>query len=215
MALIPSMEKMRASGRIVKWRDDKGYGFIEPKAGGKEVFVHIKSFPGNMHRPAMGTEVHYVVARDSQGRARAEDVRLVGENLPLGRATKAFIAAALFFLIVAIVTALEIIPIYILWIYMGMSALTFTLYALDKSAARKSARRTPENTLHWLALLGGWPGALFAQQLFRHKSCKTSFRVVFWITLMLNVAALGFLVSPRGAGAIEFMNSSVQIGQHQ
>ena len=72
-------------------------------------------------------------------------------------------------------------------------------YALDKSAAQQGAWRTRESTLHLLALCGGWPGALVAQQTLRHKSSKAEFRMVFWATVLLNMAALGFLVSPYGA----------------
>ena len=47
----------------------------------------------------------------------------------------------------------------------------------------------PQGRLHLLALAGGWPGALLAQQFLRHKSAKASFRTVFWATVVLNVAA--------------------------
>ena len=57
----------------------------------------------------------------------------------------------------------------------------------------------PENTLHLLALLGGWPGALVAQAQFRHKTRKVSFRAVFWLTVAVNLAALGWLAVEGGA----------------
>ena len=70
------------------------------------------------------------------------------------------------------------------------SVACFILYALDKSAARQGRRRTPERTLLLLGLAGGWPGALAAQQLLRHKSSKLSFLAKFWLTVLLNLAAL-------------------------
>lgn len=76
--------------------------------------------------------------------------------------------------------------------------MTFFIYAIDKSAARRSAWRTPERTLHLLALAGGWPGALLAQQLLRHKTAKLPFRITFWVTVVLNVAGLLWLCSPAG-----------------
>ncbi|RZL08217.1 MAG: DUF1294 domain-containing protein [Rubrivivax sp.] len=82
------------------------------------------------------------------------------------------------------------------WAYPLMSALTFLTYALDKSAARRRAWRISEKTLHLLALAGGWPGALVAQQLLRHKSSKAEFRAVFWATVLVNAAGLAFLASP-------------------
>lgn len=86
-----------------------------------------------------------------------------------------------------------------LWIaaaYAGMSLLTFIIYAIDKAAARAQRRRTPESTLHLLALACGWPGALLAQQWLRHKSVKQPFRTVFWLTVVINVAGLVVLSSP-------------------
>ncbi len=52
--------------------------------------------------------------------------------------------------------------------------------------------------MHTLALAGGWPGALLAQQWLRHKSAKQEFRAVFWATVVLNVAGLVLLCSPWG-----------------
>ncbi|WP_235033946.1 DUF1294 domain-containing protein [Pantoea sp. 18069] len=89
-------------------------------------------------------------------------------------------------------------PLWALWIYLPLSALTFFVYAFDKSAAQQGAWRTSENTLHLLALIGGWPGALLAQQVLRHKSSKAAFRAVFWCTVMLNLLAFIFLASPHG-----------------
>ncbi|NHQ87825.1 DUF1294 domain-containing protein [Iodobacter sp. HSC-16F04] len=74
--------------------------------------------------------------------------------------------------------------------YLAVSIVAFIAYALDKSAARNDRWRTEERTLHLLALLGGWPGALLAQRVLRHKSKKTAFLRVFWATVLVNCAAL-------------------------
>jgi uncharacterized membrane protein YsdA (DUF1294 family) len=73
--------------------------------------------------------------------------------------------------------------------YLGMSVLCFCSYALDKSAARRGERRTPESRLLVLGLLGGWPGAVLAQQWLRHKTLKQPFRSLFWCTVAANLAA--------------------------
>ncbi|UVW27519.1 DUF1294 domain-containing protein [Massilia sp. H6] len=87
------------------------------------------------------------------------------------------------------------LPLLVAGIYLGLSVLAFIVYAADKSAARKGLRRTPENTLHLLAVAGGWPGALVAQRVLRHKSSKRSFQNAFWVTVALNCAAAGWLLS--------------------
>lgn len=70
-----------------------------------------------------------------------------------------------------------------------LSAAAFAATGWDKLRAKRDARRVPERTLHLLAAAGGWPGALLAQRLFRHKTRKTSFRIVFWLTVAAHVTA--------------------------
>ncbi|MEM9552849.1 MAG: DUF1294 domain-containing protein [Acidobacteriota bacterium] len=76
----------------------------------------------------------------------------------------------------------------------GLSLLGFVLIATDKSRARRGRRRIPEATLHLVELLGGWPGSYLAQQSYRHKTAKRSYRAVFWAIVVLHqvlaVAAL-------------------------
>lgn len=76
-------------------------------------------------------------------------------------------------------------------LYVVMSVIAFVAYGFDKAAARRDAPRTSEKTLLTLGLLCGWPGALVAQQAFRHKTRKRSFRRAFWLTVVLNVILLG------------------------
>lgn len=79
--------------------------------------------------------------------------------------------------------------------YAVISAFTCIAYTADKYAASVHRWRIPESTLHVFGLLGGWPGALFAQILFRHKLAKRHFQFVFWITVVFNLLMLGFLLS--------------------
>ncbi len=72
-------------------------------------------------------------------------------------------------------------------IYAVMSAVTVVAYVLDKRASRSGRRRTPEATLHALELLGGWPGALVAQQLIRHKNAKVGYQIVFWMLATVHI----------------------------
>lgn len=70
--------------------------------------------------------------------------------------------------------------------YPLVSLFSFCQYWLDKQHAQKGRWRTPENSLHIAELLGGWPGALVAQQVFRHKTRKASFQLVFWAIVTLH-----------------------------
>jgi len=85
-----------------------------------------------------------------------------------------------------------------------------TIAVSDSSSLRKEARTslcTSRHSVHeqvgpsrsrLLALAGGWPGALLAQQLLRHKSTKVEFRKVFWGTVIINVAGFALWCSPFG-----------------
>jgi uncharacterized membrane protein YsdA (DUF1294 family) len=87
------------------------------------------------------------------------------------------------------------IPRSLILVYLAVSIVTFIAYAFDKSKARRGVWRTPESTLHLLALFGGWPGAAIAQQTLRHKSQKRAFRVAFWLTVIANCSTLFWFMS--------------------
>lgn len=89
-------------------------------------------------------------------------------------------------------------------LYGAASLVAFATYGLDKSAARRGAARISEQTLLLLGLVGGWPGALVGQQLFRHKTRKRSFRRVFWGTVAVNVLSLGVYVYLVAGGMFGF-----------
>ena len=72
-----------------------------------------------------------------------------------------------------------------------LSLLTFWMYWVDKRAAQTGQWRTPESTLQFLALAGGWPGAWLAQQVLRHKSSKAAFRAVYWLMVLAHGLLLG------------------------
>jgi uncharacterized membrane protein YsdA (DUF1294 family) len=86
-------------------------------------------------------------------------------------------------------------------VYGAASLVTLAAYGIDKSAARRGAGRISEQTLLILGLVGGWPGALVAQQLFRHKTRKRSFRRVFWTTVGVNSLALAAYIYVVAGGS--------------
>jgi uncharacterized membrane protein YsdA (DUF1294 family) len=104
--------------------------------------------------------------------------------------------------VLAIGVLVDVVPWWLAAWYAAASVVAFAAYGLDKAAARRSAPRVPEQTLHLVDLAGGWPGALIAQQLFRHKTRKRSFRRAFWATVVVNVllgaGLVMLLASPDG-----------------
>lgn len=193
---------MRSKGKITSWNDDRGYGFIAPMDGGKQVFLHVKSLNHRNRRPAVNDIVTYALSRDDKGRPCAADATLAGEKLRKKAPQKsnpfAILFALAFLAAVSASVAADAIPSIVLVVYAALSLVTFLAYALDKSAARSGSWRTSEGTLQLLGLAGGWPGALLAQQTLRHKSKKASFRLVFWSTVLMNCAALVWLHTQDG-----------------
>jgi len=86
------------------------------------------------------------------------------------------------------------IPLSLVMLYFGFSLISFIAYKIDKAKAQRKAWRTSENTLHILALLGGWPGAAIAQNTLRHKTQKYGFIRVFWLTVFVNCSILAYLI---------------------
>jgi CspA family cold shock protein len=63
---------------IVKWfNNQKGFGFIQPESGGKDVFVHISAVErAGMHTLNEGQKVSFDIVADRRtGKSAAENLR--------------------------------------------------------------------------------------------------------------------------------------------
>ena len=73
------MANIRSKGTLSKWIDDKGFGFLTPETGKKEIFVHISAFDRNIpRRPIVGDIIFYYVKIDEQGKSKAYDAVIEG-----------------------------------------------------------------------------------------------------------------------------------------
>lgn len=184
------------TGTLTHWDDAKGYGFITPEDGGQRLFVHVKAFGLRSRRPFEGERYRFRVGVGESGRPQvveAKPVEAVVENAarPYDASSVTLLVPA-FALLVLVTQLWWGLPKPLWGIYTGLSMATYLVYWLDKRAARRGGPRVSERTLHGLALIGGWPGALLAQQLLRHKTRKVGFRRWFWAMVVTHV--LGFVL---------------------
>ncbi len=193
---------MRMKGKIIKWNSDKAFGFIAPNGGGEHVFIHKTALSNRQRTPQMSDVITFSISKDKDGRYCASDATFSGEKLKKKEAQKpSKFSIYLSVLFLAVITTTYLVgdfPQKLLFSYLGLSAITFLAYAFDKSKAQRGEWRTQERTLHIFSLIGGWPGAAIAQQLLRHKSQKREFRNAFWFTVLVNIGALFWLMSPNG-----------------
>lgn len=201
---------MRLKGKIAQWNEEKAFGFIEPNGGGDNLFIHKTALANRKRVPKFGESITFSLNKDNQGRYCATAATFTCEKFTKKQAGNfshfSIILSMLFLAAISLAWMLGYLPINLLYAYWGLSTLTFLVYANDKRKAQKGAWRTKESSLHLLALLGGWPGAAFAQQFLRHKSQKRAFRSAFWLSIILNISLFTWLNSPRAAKYLAFLS---------
>lgn len=194
---IPPMQK----GTLVMWNDQKGFGFIHPDGTEDDYFVHISTFKkGLARRPETGDIIHFRPA-ESAGKKRASFALIPAlEQLP--QAPRRFelnprprtwlmnvlIALPLVFSGYLLMLAKNPIPFFAYWI---LSLLTMVLYGIDKANAATHQWRVSEILFHILELLGGWPGALIAQNDFRHKTRQSAYLWILRGIIAIHLMAWG------------------------
>jgi uncharacterized membrane protein YsdA (DUF1294 family)/cold shock CspA family protein len=197
---------VRHKGKITNWNAERGFGFVTPVGGGERVFLHITAISDRRRPPVEGDMVTYDLAFDEKKRPRAASVRRSAPIRPKFQAASAstsssvpLVVTSLFALFVIARTLAGPLPPAVIATYGVVSILTFLVYWFDKSAARHGQWRTKESSLLFLGLAGGWPGAVVAQRVLRHKSRKQSFQMAFWGTVVMNSVVLGWLLTHSGS----------------
>jgi len=220
------MAKLMANkqqGHIKKWQDDKGFGFIETAAG-ESVFFHVSVFKAQ-RRPEIGEQVVFIVGQDNQGRLQAKDVqelsfvqqkmaqknsqirqrnhkRSAQAEFEAGQRKRLFLGLGFYGVLILLVVMNKLSWLVLAW-YAVLGVITYGMYAKDKAAAQSGDWRTPESTLHLLSALGGWVGAMVAQTYLRHKSQKPEFRIMYYLTVIINLAGLLFILAGKDVEFLE------------
>ena len=156
---------MRFNGTIKSWNDERGFGFIQPAQGGPNVFVHIKAFNAFPGRPQVNQRVSFQVGLGQQGKRRAVDVELIGvkraARAPIRRNRTTALRGKASLLLIPLFSVVLLMgclkgdsPSWLPLVYLGVSLATILAYAIDKSAAQRGEWRTPEQSLHLLAIFG-------------------------------------------------------------
>lgn len=194
---------MKYQGRIQHWDDAKGFGFVEPNGGGTRAFVHISSFLKRSRRPVNGDIIVYEMKEDGKGGHKAASVKLLKDyknvrsqhNAGKSGSKVPKLVVTVYCSALVLLNLIGQLPVNVTYFCAVISAIAFSCYGIDKSAAKHQRWRISESKLHILGFLGGWPGAFIAQHVFKHKRSKPAFMRVFWATAALNAFAVGVLAS--------------------
>ncbi|MDK4530878.1 DUF1294 domain-containing protein [Kingella kingae] len=182
-------------GKIIKWDDDRGFGFIQIPNMKEQIFFHVNDLSLNQgkFRPQEGEAVLVKAKYDGKrwtatvvtsGKRQLAERKINQREESLhSRASIAMVCSLLWLGIVAFR-----LP-KLAAIYAGLSLVLYLMYQKDKNAANAGEWRVPEDNLHMFALVGGWCGGLIARYQFNHKTTKQEFVTTFWITVIANIGA--------------------------
>ena len=171
-------------GYIVNFNKEKGYGFIRSDKQEEDIFVHISKVK-NSKILEQGQKVTFNIQKTNRG--------LSAINVEAGakQSSPYLIFGVISFLFVAVVSLYLSQKVHFLLAYLvSINIATFLLYGYDKFISSGNKLRVPELNLQVIALLGGSPLALLAQKFFRHKTIKSSFQLVYWGIILVQVGVL-------------------------
>ncbi len=136
-------------GQLIKWKDERGFGFIQPADGSREAFLHISELKDATRRLQLGDTIYYHVATED-GKIRACNAFISGARSQPTSPSAIYKPTFIGKFPIWEVLLLSAVPlsgsIHLAWqianpllliFYPAMSLLTFGLYADDKSRAKK------------------------------------------------------------------------------
>ena len=65
-------------GKLLRWIDEKGFGFIKPESGDADVFIHISALKSMSRPPVVGDIIYYETSLDDKGKLRAINAKIEG-----------------------------------------------------------------------------------------------------------------------------------------
>ena len=68
-------------GVLKTWKEDRGFGFISPDDGGKDIFLHISALKGTSRRPVTGDIIYYQSTKDNRGKYKAINAYIEGVEI--------------------------------------------------------------------------------------------------------------------------------------
>jgi CspA family cold shock protein len=75
------MTKTMIKGVLKTWKEDRGFGFISPDDGGKDIFLHISALKGTSRRPVTGDVIYYQSTKDNRGKYKAINAYIEGVEI--------------------------------------------------------------------------------------------------------------------------------------
>ncbi len=180
---------MKRTGTILKYNQDRGYGFIAPDSGTGDLFFHVSAISGDRTGIMPGEAIHFEVGLGTNGRIQAKRVLRTPTRRRRGAFPKSILPPTVFILGLVALALWAGAPWWAFAPHAFMPVLSFRAYWADKERAVQGRQRTPEAELHMLDLLGGWPGGMLARQWFRHKNRKVSFRIESALIIAFHVIA--------------------------
>ncbi|MGP9636705.1 DUF1294 domain-containing protein, partial [Psychrobacter sp. AOP3-A1-26] len=141
------------------------------------------------------------MAQKNQKIRQRNQKRSAQAEFEAGQKKRLFLGAGFYGVLILLVVMNKLSWLVVGW-YVALGVITYLTYAKDKAAAQNGDWRTPEMTLHIMSALGGWVGAMVAQTYLRHKSQKPEFRMAYYLTVVINMAGLLFILAGGGLEAL-------------
>ena len=113
------MTNKMVKGVLRTWKEDRGFGFVKPSDGGKDIFIHISALKGVSRRPITGDVIYYQIAKDNRGKYKAINAQIEGLSITEDKAGDVLKISTSKKGIIAITVGLIIIIAVAVFIYKG------------------------------------------------------------------------------------------------